>query len=208
MSIDWLKLIPALLLLLTPIGIFHTRRVRFRALMRDWQGYWLRTIALGLHTIDLGRAMLGAWLLVDAVRTAPGAEPVMRYVVLIVVTVAMVAATALQTLICREPEAANAPFTFVAGLVIGTLPPTVSAFALILTVALAVGANLPAAFFPLLTVASSGLGLLFEGKKVLLDLIPTGLAVGFPWLITLMFPRHFVCTYRASAKPVVTSPLK
>ena len=42
MLIDWLRLIPALLLLLTPIGVFHHDRVKYRALMRDWNGYWRR----------------------------------------------------------------------------------------------------------------------------------------------------------------------
>lgn len=204
MSIDWLKLILALVLLLTPIGVFHNHRVNYRALMRDWHGYWRRTLFLELHTFDLVRGVLGAWLLLEALQVAPGASRLMNYAPLMLRTAILALATALQAMVCKEEEAANAPFAFVAGLVLGFMPPLVSSFALFASVALAAGSGFPTVFFPLVALAAPGLGFLFTGKKMGYDVISLSLAALTPWMITLMFPRHFVCAYRAAP---ATAPL-
>lgn len=208
MHLDWLKLIIALVCLFTPISLFHGRRVRFRAVEREWQGYWARTLSLGLHSIDLGRAALGAWLLFEAIQPNPEIRTLARQAPLILRLAVLALAVVLQTLICREPGAANAPFAFVAGLVIGALPSVAAFFALVLAIALSVGANSPAAFFPLAAVSITGLGLLLEGRKALLLLVTVALAALLPWLVTLLFRRHFVSTYLAQPKGRPSSPLK
>lgn len=208
MQVDWIKLIPALLLLLTPIGLFHDRRVRCRAVDRDWQGYWLRTLALGLHTIDLGRAALGTWLLFDALQPTPGASSLVRYSEVVIQFAVLGTATLLQSLVCREEDAAHAPFAFSAGMVLGGVPPPVAFFALVLAVALSAGANAPAMFFAILALAVSALGFLFQGKKVMFALLVVGVPLLLPWLASLLFHRHFVSSYVAQSKGASTSPLK
>lgn len=204
MLIDWLKLTGALILLLPPIALLHGKRVRFRATMRDWDGYWVRTFVLGTHAIDFVRAALGAWLLVEALTRAPGAQGVMRHAPLLIQAGVFVFAVSLQTLVCKEPDTAHAPFTFVAGLALGFLPPlmptweplAVVGFALLLAAIVAYGARIPAVFFPLLAVVLAGAGFLFT-KKLLLPLAALCCAVALPWLLTLLFPRHFVVSYLA-----------
>ncbi len=71
MLIDWLKFISALVLLLTPAGILHDQKVRYRPISRDWADHWTQILSLGLHAIDLVRAALGMWLLVESLHSAP-----------------------------------------------------------------------------------------------------------------------------------------
>lgn len=206
MLIDWIKLVPALVLLLTPIGLFHGERVRYRDVGREWDGYWVRTLRLGLHTIDFLRAVLGAWLLAEALQKAPGVQGLMKYSEIVVHASILCLATVLQTLICKEPESANAPFAFVAGLVLGFVPPLVAVFALVLASVLALGLRSAAVFFPLFAVGIVAAGYLFTGKSLQFDLLSAGVAVALPWLATLLFPRQFVSTYRARSKTVPLPP--
>ena len=203
MLLDWIKLLPSLVLLLVPVALFHGERVRYRAVMRDWEGYWGKTFALGLHSIDFGRAALGAWWLAESLTRAPEAQGVMRYAPLIVQTVVLTLATALQTLFCKEPDEAHAPFAFVSGLVIGFLPPLmpsltptiIAGFALLLAIVVTAGTRSGAVYFPMLAAGVVGMGALFLQKKFLLPLIPLACGVALPWLLTLLFPRHFVSSY-------------
>ena len=126
MLIDWVKLIPVLLLLLTPIGLFHGKHVHYREIVRDWEGFWGRTIGLGLHTIDFFRAALGAWLLVEAINRAPDAQGIMNYGAITARAGILALATVLQAVVCKDSEAAHAPFAFIAGLTVGFLPPLVA----------------------------------------------------------------------------------
>lgn len=206
MIIDWPRLLIALALLLVPIAVFHGERVRYRALMRDWDGYWARTFGLGLHTIDLFRALLGAWLLAEAIRRSPEAKEVMKYAAVATQGAILGLAALIQAVVCKEPETAHAPFAFVIGLILGFAPPTVAGFALVLAIALALGSNSPAGFFPVVAIGVMGAGALFEGKKLLLQCGVLGAAVLLPWLYTLLFPRHFVSSYRAKRKTEAPPP--
>jgi hypothetical protein len=197
MLIDWFKLAAALLILLTPIGIFHGKKVRHRSLTRDWSGYWSYTFTLGLHWIDLGRAVLGGWLLVEALTLAPGARPALRYALPLAHGAVMGLALILQTFVCKDRDHANAPFTFVTGVVLGLFSPVIAGFAIVLALVVAFGARVPLIYFPVLAVALPGLGFLFEGKKALLTLGIGGAVVILPWLLTIMFPRDLVASYRA-----------
>lgn len=207
MLIDWLKFIIALLLLLPPVALLHGKHTRYRALMRDWHGYWGRTFSDGSHAIDLVRAALGAWLMAVALTQAPGARGIAAYLPFITQAAVFAVAAALQTLVCKEPEAANAPFAFSAGLIIGFLPPLLPgfgplltvAFALLLAIVAASGANSPAAYFPVLSVAVVGLGLVFTQQKLKMALGVVAIASALPWLLTLLFPRHLVTSYRSRA---------
>lgn len=197
MLIDWFKLAAALLLLLPPIGLFHGEKIRYRTLERDWSGYWRHTFSLGLHWIDLGRAILGAWLLLEALALAPGARSTYRYAIPLTHGAIMGLAVTLQTFGGRDRDHAHAPFAFVTGLVFGFFPPLTAAFAVLLALVTAAGTRAFIVFFPILALALPGLGFLFAGKKVLLFHGIGGAAVALPWLLTLMFPRYLVVAYRS-----------
>ncbi len=197
MIIDWLKLVPALLLLLTPISLFHGKKIRVRPIERDWDTHWPQIAGLGLHWIDLGRAMLGAWLLLDAISLPPGARGAMRYAPIAVQGALLVFSSCLQSLVCKERDSALAPFMFVTGLVLGFYSPTVAGFSILLALTAAAGSRTPWVYFPLLAVLVAGLGFLFVGKGALVGLAAGGAAVALPWLLTLMFRQTLVLSYRA-----------
>jgi hypothetical protein len=199
-TINWILLALALALLLVPIAVFHGERVRYRALMRDWDGYWGRTLTLGLHAIDLLRSMLGVWLLAEALRRAPEAQGALRYAAVAAQGGVLCVATLLQAAFCKEPETAHAPFAFIIGLTLVHVPPPVAGFSLVLAGALALGANSPTGFFPVLALGVVGTGFLFEGKKLVFECAVLAAAILMPWLFTLLFPRHFVCSYRAKRR--------
>jgi hypothetical protein len=180
--------------------------VKYRAVMRDWSGYWGRTFSLGLHSIDFTRAILGSWWLAEAITRAPDARGFMAYGAIIVTAAALALATVLQTAVCKEPDTAHAPFAFVAGLAIGFLPPMVSGFALVIAISLARGANAPGSFFPVLAVAVAAISSLFFGRKLMFPVASFATAAALPWLITLLFPCHFVCTMRARPKVNLPPP--
>jgi hypothetical protein len=208
MTIDWLKLIAALALLLTPVAWFHGRGVHHRDLSRDWDGYWRATLTLWTHAFDLVRAILGAWLLVEALNRAPGAQGLLKYGHWAGRGIVLCAATILQTVICRERDAMNAPFAFVIGLVVSLMPPLVAALGLVLGGMVAFGTHMRTLFFPVLAVSSAGLGALFLGKKLPLDLAGIGAAALLPWLLPVLFHRHAVCAYRARKRGKDLDPLK
>src|SRR4051812_2284377 len=106
MLIDWIRLVGALLLLLTPTAVFQGDRVRFRAIDRSWERYWTRILTLGLHSIDFVRAVLGNWLLIESLTPAANAHGMMRFAPLIIAGSVRVLAVAVQTAVCREPDSA------------------------------------------------------------------------------------------------------
>ena len=196
MSIDWLKLVAALLLLLCPAGVFHGRQVHFRALSRDWHGYWRRSILLWTAGFDLVRAGIGVWLLKDAVLRLPEAQGLMRHAPMLAQAGVLVLASAVQTLVCRERDAMLAPFAFVVGVVFGYLPPLIVVFGLALAVVVAMGTRSGAAFFPALAVGTVATGYLFTQKSLLLPLVIAATTVILPWMLTLLLSRHFVVPYQ------------
>lgn len=197
MIIDWLTFAPALCLLLVPIGLFHDKKIRFRAISRDWDGHRSSIFTLGLHWIDLSRAALGGWLLIEALRLAPGDAGFMRYSVLGTEGAVMVIAVCLQPFVCKEEDCAHAPFAFVTGLVLGVYPPIVAGFSIVLATALAAGSRVPVAYFPALGLLLAGIGFWFEGNKALILFGLGTCALVVPWLFTIMFPRDLVFSYRA-----------
>lgn len=206
MVIDWFKFSAAFLLLLTPIGLFHGPGIRYRRVSRDWSTHLPQVWSLGLHAIDLGRAVLGAWLLSEAARRVPGVTGVMRQAPLLLHAAMFGLAVVLQMLVCKEPHCAHAPFAFVIGLVAGYLPPTVAGFALVFAIALAAGARLPQAFFPLVALSVAAAGFLFHGKKMLPTIgVMAGAAI-LPALITLLFYRPMVISYRSKRNPGNSAP--
>lgn len=212
MIIDWLKLVPALLLLLTPIGLFHGKKIRVRPIDRDWDTHWPQIAGLGLHWIDLGRAVLGAWLLLDALSLPPGTRGVMRYAPIAAQGAVLVFSSCLQCFVCKERDSAHAPFMFVTGLLLGFYPPTVAGFAILLALTATAGARAPWIYFPLLAVLVAVLGYLFLGQGALIRLGAGGAAVALPWLLSLMFRQTLVLSYRtrrsSSESGVATSELR
>jgi len=200
MIIDWLKFAPALFLLLPPSRVFHGKKIRFRPISHDWTDHWSQILNLRLHWIDLGRAALGGWLLVESLALSPGAAGFMRYSVPVTLGAVMIVAVTLQTLVCKQPDSANAPFMFVTGLLIGVYPPTIVAFAIAVALTAATGSRVPAAYFPVLALTLVGSGFLFEGKKTLIKLALGFCAVIVPWLFSIMFSRDLVLTYRAKRR--------
>ena len=88
------------------------------------------------------------------------------------------------------------------------LPPLVAALGLILGGMVAFGTHMRTAFFPVLVISSAGLGALFLGKKLPLDLAAVGTAALLPWLLPVLFHRHAVCAYRARKRSKDLEPLK
>lgn len=195
MLIDWTRLLPALLCLLPPIAWFHGRRVRYRALSHDWSGYWMRTFGLGLHSIDFGRAVLGAWCLAAGIAALPDATGPWRHGALVVQGAILAAAVALQTFVSKQPGTTHAPFAFMAGLVVGFLPLHIAGLALCLAVAIAAGLRTPAGFFPVFAFSIMVIGLALSGMAGLIRLALIASITVLPWLLTLLFPRTLVLSH-------------
>ena len=207
MTINWPVFIPALILLLTPIGIFHGRKVRYRSLRSDWDRHWPQIFSLGLHAIDLTRAALGGWLLINVLKAAAGPATHWWQPVVLQWSVILIAVI-LQVRICKEERALNAPFAYFVGLVFGLYPPQIAGFPLLLATVAAAGSRTPAAFFPVLSVLLVGLGALFSDLKISYNLIYGAVVILLPWLWSLLFSRTLVITYRAKSTADTTSPLK
>lgn len=196
MIIHWFQLVSATLLLLVPIGLFHGPKVRYRAIRRTWKGYWGRMFTLGLNPIDLGRAALGAWLILQALDADPAALlPAWRLPAL--QSAIVLAAVVLQLLVCKEPKSLNACYPFLIGLIFGLLPFPAASFAVLGALVLAIGARMPMAFFPLLAGLSLLFGLLFGDKTLSAVLVVGAVAAVIPWLSSMLFSRALVITYRA-----------
>ena len=208
MLIHWFKFAAALVLLLTPITLFHGKRVRYRNIGRDWASHWPQFLSLGVNWIDFLRAFLGAWLLIDALAPLPQAKGLLRHGVFLTQAGVLAVATLLQSVVCKEPDAFHAPYGFAAGLVFGLFQPTIAAFTLLLAIALTLGLRTAVAFLPLLAITLVPLGLLFTHKKALLLLVAAAVAIVLPWLVTLMFRRHFVFAYRTRRTTEAPSPLR
>ncbi len=191
--VDWVVFGPALALLLLPIGLFHGRRTRFRALSRDWSGQWSLFFTQPHHCADLLRAAAGGWLLSQALTTAPGAS---ASVSLLLQTTVVVLGAALQSLVCREPDSALAPFAYIVGLAAGYLPPIVSGPALVLAAVATLGTRIPAAAFPVLAVSIGAFGALLLGIKKAIGLAPLVVAPLVPPMLALLFSRELGTTHR------------
>ena len=197
MIIDWTNFGPALALLLTPIVLFHGKKIRYRSASRDWDTHWPQILTLGLHFIDAGRAALGGWLLIESLHPNPAAHGIARYAIMLTQGAVLCSAVTFQVFFCKEPDSAFAPFAFVAGLGFGLYPPAVAGLPLLLAVTVAGGSRTPVAFFPTLSIAMLGLGFAIGGKAMLLNVIFGACAVMLPWLFSLMFSRDLLVSYRA-----------
>lgn len=197
MTIDWIKFIPALVLLLTPGDLFNGgSKVRYRDVTRDWESYWSRAVLHGMHSIDLVRAALGTWWLLDSLHSLPDARGFARYEVLVVQGGIRIFAVFLQTVICREKDAVNAPFTFVIGVLVAETAPMVSLFAIVFALTVALGTRAPIAFFPVVALAQLGIGFWFKGKGAVFGLCFGACAAMVPFLWAIMFRRDLVVAYR------------
>jgi len=201
MIIDWIKFIPALVLLLVPAGLFYGEKDRYRDISRDWGDYWPRIFAHGMHTIDLLRAALGTWLLLDSLEGVSNPHGLQKYAVLLAQGSIRIFAVWLQTVVCRHPDSANAPFAFVIGLLLTGMSPLGSIFALALALPIAMGSRTPAAFFPVFGLVHLGIGVWFGGKGAIFSLSFGSFAAMLPLLWALMFRRELVITYRAKRMP-------
>jgi hypothetical protein len=208
MTIDWIKFLPAVVLLLTPGSLFNSGKIRYRDVSRDWDGYWARSFSHGLHSIDFVRAALGTWLLLDSLHGAVNPHGLQKYEVLFLQGGIRVLAVFLQTVFCREEHAVNAPFTFVTGLLLGDIAPIVALFALAVALPVALGSRSAASYFPVLALSYLGVGVWFKGKGAMLGLLFGAIAVFLPLLWALMFRREFVSTYRAKRHAEELSKLR
>jgi hypothetical protein len=197
MLINWLKFVPALLLLLVPIGIFHGKKVRYREISRDWGDHLVPIFSLGLHLIDALRAALGAWLLIESLSLAPGAKGFIAQAPLLTRMAVLWLGVLLQTTVCRERDAMHAPFAWVLGVVAVLMPPLVATFAVILALATTAGSRVAAAFFPALAVALAAIGVSLVGKSFLLPVAVVAIMLLLPWLLPVLFNSELVISYRA-----------
>ena len=195
--VDWPQFAAALVLLLVPGGLFHGKKVRYREISRDWDEHWPRMLAHGLHTIDFLRAALGTWLLLDSLHGVPNPHGIAKYAVVLTQGSIRILAVWLQTIFCKHEDSANAPFAFVAGLLVTGMSPLGSLFALALAIPVAMGSRTPAAFFPVLAVVYLGVGVWFDGKGAVIPLAFGSFAATVPLLWAMLFRRELVTTYRA-----------
>jgi hypothetical protein len=196
MKLDWYFLLPAIALLLTPVGFFHGSKVRYRPILRDWRDHWRQIFALGLHAVDFLRAILGGWFLMLAFKPA-FVSSLPEWSAPAIQSAVVISGVLLQMLICKEPKGLNAPFAFLCGLMFGLYSPAVAGYPVLFAVVLACGARMPMAFFPVLAVCLELFGFLFGEKKLPPSLIFGAVAVLLPWLASLMFTRPLMVTYRA-----------
>jgi hypothetical protein len=208
MTVNWPLFLPAVVLLWTPVALLQGKKARHRVIDLGWHGYWPRTLFFGLHWFDLIRAGVGAGLLsaataVDLISAGINAHPplLLRAGVLLV-------GALLQCRSHRDPKIIHAPFAYLAGLALGGLYPTVAVFSLALTLVLAIGPGLPAAFFPLLALIGAGLGFLLKSMTGLFDAVTLAPAFVAPWILTLLLGKPFSSTYRSRSRREITSPLK
>lgn len=199
MFIDWTSFGPALLVLLTPIALFQGKQVLFRPISCEWNRP--RVFSLPHHLIDLVRATLGAWLLLQSITIAPETTGLARHAPLALQGAVLIAAVVMQTVFCKEPESVNAPFAFVTGLVVGFFPPVVAGFSLVIAIVVAIGVRTPAGFFVALAVAVAAAGALFEGAELILRIAVASVAIVLPWLIAMLFSRELVLAQREPRIP-------
>lgn len=197
MLIDWPRFLAALALLLTPVIVFHHRRVRLRHLDREWAGYFSRALTLGTHYIDAGRAALGALLLLDSLSVSSGAAGTAQLALLGTQAAVLTLGSTIQTLVCREAGAAHAPFAYVAGLALGFFPLVPSFIALVFSVAVVLGVRHAASFFPVLAVAVAAVSHLLSGGLAPVRLAVGSFAIALPWFLTLLFPRPMMASHMA-----------
>jgi hypothetical protein len=162
---------------------------------------------LWLHYFDFGRAALGSWLLLAAVAPLPQANGLARFAPLLIPAVVQVLGVILQTVFCRSPDSANAPFAFVTGLLIGSPSPLAAVLAVVLAIAIAMGSRTPAAFFPLLGLWFAATAALFGGKALLIKVAALAAAVILPPLWSLLFRRELVIPYRSHRTTPTDPPI-
>lgn len=204
MTIHWQFALPGLVLLFCPLPLFNGKKTKYRELSREWHSVLPQIFSLGWHWADFVRAWAGTWLLKLALEILPdtmGASPMIA-----LGTVLFVALT-LTTLICREEGAVNAPFTFLAGMVLGVFPPLVAVFALVSAALTGIGSSFLSSFFVLLPVAIGVLGYYFVPNLVL---VGVGATLSFlPLLLSMMFRRDMVIAHVArKSSPDDHSPLR
>lgn len=208
MTIVWLKLAPALLLLFVPMGLLRGPKTRHRPVMRDWAGHWVAILTHGMHWIDLGRAVLGGWLLAEALPLPAASETLgfARHAVPLLRGVIAVAAVATQTAVCREAQCFYAPFMFVSGLLLGLYPAAAAALGVFAGLTIAAGLRAPTAYFPVLGASFFAIGYLLEGRTAAVSLALGASAAFTAWLLPVMFRRSPVLTYRAKRLTKHTHP--
>lgn len=191
--VDWPFFGPALALLLFPIGLFHGRRTRFRSLSRDWSGQWSLFFTQPHHLADLLRAAAGGWLLAHALQTPPGAS---LYALLLTQVAVVILGMTLQSVVCREPDSALAPFAYVMGLAAGFLPPIVAGPAFVIAAVATLGTRIPAIAFLALAVSVGAFGAFFLGRSKVIVVAPLVIAPLVPPLLALLFSRELGTTHR------------
>jgi hypothetical protein len=207
LHVDWLRFLPALVLLLTPVRILQGESVHFRAVSRGWNRHWPQILGLGHHAVDFARAALGSWLLIGSLSIPPDVHGLAAQMPFLLQGIIRVLAVFLQTVICKELDSANAPFAFVIGLLIGGHSPLSAIFAIALAIALAAGTRTPAAFFPLLAVSFLGAGFLFGQTALAKKTVFGSFAAMLPWLWSLLFNRTLLISYRASRSGPSRAPV-
>jgi hypothetical protein len=106
--INWPQFAAAIVLLLTPGTLFYrSKKIRYREVSRDWADHWPRVLAHGLHAVDLVRAALGTWLLLESLHTVPDARGFAKYAVLFTQGAIRILAVWVQTVTCKEPDHIN-----------------------------------------------------------------------------------------------------
>jgi hypothetical protein len=207
MIIDWLKFIPALLLLWLPAGLLHGKNTTFRPISREWTDQWPLILTFGLHWFDFVRAIAGAWLLHHSLTVVPDAKGLLRYAVPFAEVLVLTTGITLQAFFCKEHESIHAPYAWLSGMLFGYFSPITVILPIVVGITVAAGSSTAAAFFPMVAIfipisltLFAGFGPMFKGKVIV---VPSG--IGFciailPWLLSLLFSRDLVLAQRSRPK--------
>src|SRR5688500_5207336 len=102
MVFDWSVFGSAVVCLIIPIGLFHTPRLRYRPISRNWVEQWQAILSVPHHFIDVLRAALGAWLLVHSIHAEPvSTASLTKYGPALVHAGVIMLGVLLQTLFCK-----------------------------------------------------------------------------------------------------------
>lgn len=198
MTIDWIRIAGALLLLLPPIALFHGKKIRYRNVDKDWDQHWRQALTLGTHVIDFARAIAGGWMLMIALGNADqNPVPATHGVSLIILLATIFLACALQTIIPKRQDMMHAPLFYVAGLGFGCFHVLHVSIALLLAIALTFGIRKPSLLFLVYAVSLTAILTLFFGSGYMKFAAIVSAGIVLPWVLSMMFQREFVVSYRA-----------
>ena len=192
-SLDWARFLPVAFLLLFPLPLLFARKTQYRALDENWAHYTAKGFTFPWHWLDVVRAFVGTWLLLQVLAINPP-EYIAPKLIYGVFGLVLVLAVTLQTVVCRSRGSFHAPFGFVIGVLIAVLSPIAAGLTLLSAFTVALAFRAAPAFFGAAAVAAPIFGYFFFPYYYLLP--PLTAMSGIPLLLPVLFQREFVLAHR------------